>query len=94
MIKDKYLQIIKEVIVPYAKRKDQKFFLFGSSLKKEIFGDLDLGAIGITDKEIKELKEQFEESTFPYFVDVINFDKVDKKFYDNVFVDKILWLKP
>lgn len=31
------------------------------------------------------LKEQFEESTFPYFVDIVHFDKVQNEFKENVF---------
>ena len=93
MIKDKYLIRIKKIISKY-KHKNTKFFIFGSSLKKKHFGDLDLGISGnIKNSEIIKLKEEFNDSTLPYFVDVINFNKVSDKFKNNVFNNEILWIK-
>ncbi|MFH1838255.1 MAG: nucleotidyltransferase domain-containing protein [Candidatus Kuenenbacteria bacterium] len=93
MIKDKYLQIVKNKINKFNQNKNLKFFVFGSSLIKEHFGDLDLGVMGdIENKELNELKEEFTNSTFPYFVDIINFDKVSDEFKENIFNNKILWI--
>lgn len=93
MIKDKYLKEIAEKVKNFAKNKNLKFFIFGSSITKEHFGDLDLGVMGnIQEKELINLKEEFTNSTLPYFVDIINFNKVSKKFKDNVFKQKILWI--
>lgn len=46
----------------------------------------------IQDRDLINLKEEFTNSTLPYFVDIINFDNVSEKFKDNVFKQKILWL--
>ncbi|HHD92405.1 MAG TPA: hypothetical protein ENL06_02145 [Candidatus Portnoybacteria bacterium] len=94
MIQEKYLRLIKEKINNIQSKKDLKFFIFGSSLKGDHFGDIDIGVMGdIQDKEIRQLKEEFENSNLPYFVDLINFNQVSKEFRDNVFQDKILWIR-
>lgn len=94
MIQEKYLRLIKEKINNIRPEKDLKFFIFGSSLKGDHFGDIDIGVMGgIQDKEIRQLKEEFENSNLPYFVDLINFNQVSKEFRDNVFQDKILWIR-
>ncbi|MEK7167125.1 MAG: nucleotidyltransferase domain-containing protein [Patescibacteria group bacterium] len=93
MIKDKYLQMIKNKINKFNQNKNLKFFIFGSSLIKEHFGDLDLGVIGkIKNKDLIELKEEFVNSTLPYFVDIINCNKASDEFKKNIFNNKILWI--
>ena len=62
-------------------KKGASFFVFGSSVNKTNFGDVDLGVMGNVDNKIvRILKENFEDSTFPYKVDVVNFEKVDDLF--------------
>lgn len=95
MLEEKYLKKIKEKVIQFNQEKNLKFFIFGSSLHKKHFGDLDLGIIGdINDKELYKLKEYFTESTLPYAVDVVNFNKVEEEFRKNVFNNKILWIVP
>lgn len=94
MIKEKYLNLISEMIIKTSKDQNLKFFIFGSSLKKKHFGDVDLGVVGKIEKQkIRELKEDFENSTLPYFVDIINFNEVSTEFKNNVFNNDILWIK-
>lgn len=94
MIKDKYLREITKKINKFSRGKNLKFFLFGSSLTKDHFGDLDLGVLGkAEDRHLNKLKEEFDNSTLPYFIDIINFNKVTNKFKNNVFSNKILWIR-
>ncbi|MBU1110930.1 hypothetical protein KKB83_04920 [Patescibacteria group bacterium] len=94
MIKDKYLEFITQKINQLTLGKDSEWFIFGSSLNKGHFGDIDLGFMGkINKNELTVLKEEFEESTFPYFIDIIDFNKASKEFRENVFDQNILWLK-
>jgi hypothetical protein len=94
MVKEKYIRMVKSTVKPYAKNGRAKFFLFGSSVKRERFGDLDLGVVGrISRDEIGELKELFKDSDLPYFVDVVDFNKVTKRFRDNVLNNDVLWIK-
>lgn len=94
MIKRKYLKKITDTIIRVYPKTDTKFFIYGSSLIKERFGDIDIGVLGdIQGGNINKLKEEFTNSTLPYFVDVVNFNKVSKSFKDNVLNNKILWIK-
>lgn len=78
----------------FGKKNNPKIFIFGSSAKSNRFADIDVGIMGeVTDKQIRELKEHFEESNFPFFVDIINFNKVDESFKKNVLDNQILWIK-
>uniref|UniRef100_A0A7C4LZV2 Uncharacterized protein n=1 Tax=candidate division CPR3 bacterium TaxID=2268181 RepID=A0A7C4LZV2_UNCC3 len=94
MIKKRYLKKIREEIEDFDNEKNLRFFIFGSSIKKEKFGDIDIGVTGkVKDKNIAVLKERFEESTLPFFIDIIDFDNVSKNFKNNVFNNKVLWIK-
>lgn len=74
--------------------KKVQIFIFGSSAKENRFGDIDVGVMGdVKDKQIRELREYFEESNFPFFVDVVNFNKVEEPFKKNVLDNQILWIK-
>ncbi len=91
---DKYLQEIVNIANKFFEGKNVKFFIFGSSLNKAHFGDVDLGVIGdVSDKELSTLKETFENSAIPYFVDVINFKEVSEEFRDNVLNNRAIWIK-
>lgn len=94
MIAKKYQLQIKKILNPTLKKKKIQCFIFGSSVTKDHFADIDIGVIGdITEKDIYDLKEVFEDSTLPFFVDVINFRTVSKKFRENVFDNPIMWIK-
>ena len=68
--------------------------MFGSSVRKERFGDFDIGLMGeVNAPLVRKLKNAFEISTLPYKVDVIDFNKVTNTFKDNVFKNKIVWIK-
>lgn len=93
MIKEKYLQKIKNIIKEFNGKKNLKFFIYGSSLKQDHFGDIDIGVLGGADeKEIAALKEKFSDSDLPYNFDVVDFEKVLPEFKNNVFNGQILWI--
>lgn len=78
----------------FRKNEDLKIFIFGSSVKSKKFGDIDVGVMGgVSNEQVRELKTYFEESNFPFFVDVINFNEVDESFKKNVLNNQILWIK-
>ncbi len=95
MIEEKYLEQIKNIIKETVGRdKEIKFFIFGSSLTQNHFGDIDIGILGkIKDKQLRLLVEAFKDSTLPYVVEVIDFSKVSDEFKENVFKQEILWLE-
>lgn len=94
MIKQHYLKKIIKQVNNFSEDSNSKFFIFGSSLYEKHFGDIDLGVLGdINKKKIYQLKEIFEDSTLPYSIDIINFNKVSKEFKNNVFNNKVLWIR-
>lgn len=94
MIKDKYLKQIKDQVSDFTKNRHVKAFIFGSSLRKEKFSDIDIGLIGdFKTRETMQLKEKIENTTFPFFVDIIDFNKVENSFKNNVLNNDILWIR-
>ncbi len=93
--KKRYFNWVKREVDSFFKdRKNVQAFLFGSGLEQEVFGDIDIGLLGnVLEKDISQLKEKFSESTFPYFVDLVDFNKVKKGFKENVLNNKVLWIK-
>ena len=90
----KYYDLLKTSLLEFFSNNRVQIFIFGSSTKSDCFGDIDIGIMGeIDDKKIRELRDFFEESNFPFFVDVVNFNKVDEPFKKNVLNNKILWIK-
>lgn len=91
----KYYNSLRDHFLEYLdKNKNVKVFIFGSSTNSKKFGDIDVGIMGeVTDKEIHELKDYFENSTFPFFVDIINFNTVEDSFKNNVLNNKVIWIK-
>lgn len=91
MIQSKYMVGIKQMIKQYM--PDAQAFIYGSALYKKDFRDIDIGFSKIPNKqEFIRLEEAFEESTFPYIVDLVDFAHVSETFKDEVFKHKVLWL--
>lgn len=93
MLKARYKNMIKKVLVKHLP-KDAKVFIFGSSLSSDNFADIDVGikAGRLNRLELSEAEEELEEAYIPYKVDLIDFNKVDKKFENAVFKNKVSWL--
>lgn len=93
--KKRYFNWVKKELDSYFEdRKNVQAFLFGSGIQQEIFGDIDIGLLGnVQEKDISALKERFTQSTFPYFVDLVDFNTVNENFKENVLNNKILWIK-
>jgi len=94
MLKERYLEKVKNIVQGLKPSKDWQVFLFGSSVIKERFGDLDLGIMGkVSDKDISDLKDRFYDSLLPYNVDIVNFNLVSDEFKNNVLNNQIIWIK-
>ncbi len=94
MIKKQYIDKLKQLVLHQLGEQPVKLFIYGSSLERDNFRDVDLGIEGeVTEQQIIELKDQLEESEFPYNIDVVNFNKTTADFKKAVFDSKILWIK-
>jgi predicted nucleotidyltransferase len=80
----------------FANRPDVKVCIFGSSIRQNRFNDVDVGLLGaITDTDLTNLKEHFEQSNYPYKVDIVNISTAKQSFQDNVLLNNpVLWIKP
>lgn len=83
---------ILERIKKYASLETAPAFIFGSSVNSLHFHDIDIGVLEGSEDDIAALRNEFEESTFPYKVDIVNFSTVSDAFRKKVFTDGILWL--
>ena len=96
MISQKHISYLQEKTRKYFPDKEKvKIFIFGSSLdeNRKRFFDIDLGFKGdFATEDLAFLRGGFQESNFPYKVDLINFNKVSKDFEKTVFSGKIEWL--
>ncbi|MBU0981683.1 nucleotidyltransferase domain-containing protein [Patescibacteria group bacterium] len=73
--------------------KGEKYFIFGSALKTKNFSDIDIAIQNLKNpKALNQAKEALENSSIPYKIDLIDFDKTDKSFQTKILNQKILWL--
>ena len=86
---------IKDIVRRFDPEQKNRYFLFGSSVRKEEFRDIDMGVIGNTQaqKKLTDLREQFYQSRIPYSVDVVDFDTADSHFREYVLrTEPIVWM--
>lgn len=93
MLKTKYKDFLQKKSREFFPNENVKIFIFGSSLEKEKFNDIDLGIMGdFEEKLIYELRDALEQSNLPYLVDVVNFNQVSEDFKNFVLNQKLVWL--
>ena len=82
MIDERYITIAKNTVSAFDPERKNRYFVFGSSTRKKRFGDVDIGVVGNAKhrKDLAVLRDRFEESTFPYFVDVVDFNEASEEF--------------
>ena len=97
-LEDRHLNFIKETLKKYIPNSNAKFYIFGSRAKgtyKE-YSDVDI-AIDSSDltSDIKsKLELEFENSTFPYEVDIVDLNNIKENFKNLIQDDLVLlqWL--
>ena len=92
MKKAKLKTDIIQTLQRHLQKKHARAFLFVSFVRGAHFHDLDVGIMGVDDNTLAELRDDFEESTLPYHVDIVDFSKVAPAFKKKVFDDGVLWL--
>lgn len=93
MLNKKYQNQIKSIIFKHF-AGNVKIFIFGSSVESKKFGDIDVGIIGkgVDKSRLGLIREELENSSIPYKVDLIDFNEVGEKFKEKVFKGKLLWI--
>lgn len=95
MISGKYIERLRSEISAFDPRGENRYFIFGSAARRERFGDVDIGVVGNAraHKHLGDLRERLEESTFPYVVDIVDFDNVSGEFSSYVRErEPLVWL--
>ena len=95
-MQNKYEQALHDVIRQFDPRGENRYFLFGSSVRKERFHDIDLAVVGnkASGKKLSQLRDSFYESTIPYKVDVVDFDATDEGFREYVsHHEPLIWIQ-
>lgn len=93
----KYIKIVKTLVIKVLKDFKCKVFLFGSRAidKHKQGADFDIGIEGLTKQNFLKIKyeilEQIEESIVPYNVDIINFEEVDSAFKHAAYKEIDIW---
>ena len=87
---------LKAIIRKYLKDDDYKTFIFGSRATGQLtpFSDLDLGILGrekIPGHLLEKIREDLENSSIPYKIDLVDFNKVSPEFR-NLALRKIRYL--
>lgn len=91
-IKDTYLTRLEQLLRTLLP-KNAGVFIFGSSLVKANFADIDLAFVGdIHEKDIASIREKLEESTLPYIFDLVLFEKTTEKFQKSILSSPTQWL--
>lgn len=92
----RYFKWLEDDLQAFGKNHPQsQIFLFGSSIKEDRFGDIDIGILGkdVEDRSIADLKNQFEESSFPFLIDIVNFNTVREPFRSHVLKQPLVWIQ-
>lgn len=88
-LEEKYISFIKEVIFKYL--QEGKIYLFGSRAKGKArkYSDID---IALDNKDLDKtillkIKNEFENSTLPYEVDVLDLNNISESFKKHIIDD-------
>jgi uncharacterized protein len=90
------IKLIRGIIDDFDPARSNRYFVFGSSVRRKKFHDIDLGVVGngSSHKQLEELRERFYHSNLPYKVDVVDFDAADREFRDYVLHNEpIVWIR-
>ena len=93
-----YLEKIREVVLKHMKNEQVDVYLFGSWARGGMrhSSDVDIAVDGRkTDisTKISALREELEESTIPYRVDVVDMERASEVLCEEIRREGILWKK-
>lgn len=85
MLKQHHLQLTKDILAQHLDLNQYRPFIFGSWAKNthRPYSDMDIGLEGpqpIPNDTMFKIKNAFEDSDLPYFVDVVDFATVSDQF--------------
>ncbi len=94
MIEERYFVKIKEIFKERLE-KDDRVFVFGSSVENAKFNDVDVAIVSENkeiDSVISKIKDALDESALPYKFDVININDTNDPFRARVMDGPKIWI--
>ena len=95
MTNSRYIEQVKKVVTTFDPRGSNRYFLFGSSVRRGKFHDIDLAVVGntVSQKKLSDLRDSLYDSNIPYKVDVVDFDAADSDFREYVLHNEpVVWI--
>lgn len=93
-LEDRHLDFIKETLKKYIPNSDAKFYIFGSRARGKYreYSDIDIAidSFDLTPTIKSKLELEFENSTFPYEVDIVDLNTIKENFKNLIEEDLIL----
>jgi len=96
---EKYLNILKEIILSIVDTEKVMVFLFGSRVSShhDASADVDIGLFSDDNIPVAlyhRIRNAIEESIIPWEVDIIDFTRIDPMFKKEATKDIVIWNKP
>ena len=96
---EKYINMLKEIILPLVDTEVVMVFLFGSRVsgKHSSRADADIGLLSddkLLDHLFHKIRNAVDESIIPWKVDIIDFTRVSSSFKEEALKEIIIWNKP
>ena len=83
-LEERHLNFIKETLKKYITNSDAKFYIFGSRARGKFreYSDVDIAidCPDLTSTTKSRLELEFENSTFPYEVDIVDLNNITETF--------------
>ena len=93
-LEERHLNFIKETLKKYIPSPDAKFYIFGSRAKGKYreYSDVDIAidSPNLTSAIKSKLELEFENSTFPYEVDIVDLNNIKESFKKLIQDDLVL----
>ena len=93
-LEERHLNFIKETLKKHISNADAKFYIFGSRAKGKYreYSDVDIAidCPDLTSATKSKIELEFENSTFPYEVDIVDLNNINDSFRNLIQDDFIL----
>ena len=93
-LEDRHLNFVKETLKKYIPNPNAKFYIFGSRARGKYreYSDVDIAidSLDLTSEIKSKLEIEFENSTFPYEVDIVDLNCIKESFKNLIQDDLIL----
>ena len=96
---ERSIQVVRGLVVDKLKGIPCRVYLIGSCARGDTtrYSDIDIAVETLQrapDTLISDIRIMLEQSDIPFFVDVLDFSRLDKRFRDQIEKEGVLWAAP